>query len=44
MHLSAKYSRQFEWLLQGLLPGTLPCLAVSLSVIITDAIWNIEQI
>lgn len=44
MYLSAKHSSQFKWLLQGLLNGTVSFLAVSLNVIITDAIWNIEQI
>lgn len=44
MYLSAKYSSRFKWLLRGLLNGTAPFLAVSLNVIITDAIWNIEQL
>lgn len=43
MHLSARYSSQFKWLSQGLLNGPAPFLAFLLSVIITDAIWNIEQ-
>lgn len=43
MYLSAKYSSQFKWLSQGLLNGAAPFLAISLNVIITDAIWNIEQ-
>lgn len=41
--LVCKTCSQFKWLSQGLLNGPAPFLAFSLSVIITDAIWNIEQ-